>query len=214
MTTVALSAGICAASRGAVVSSDKDRTPACQHQPGHTTFRRGKVRVFSRAGDVYGCLIGDTRRVLLWVNLMEQQSSVKQVAGRYVAVESIVNNQYTYARSLSMIDLANGAGYSIGSLNWPLGGESSGDPRTPGPWPLEAFVLGANGRTARLYGTFAAGASSSAHPTGQVLDVIGYRHFNRTIATTGASAISPASLTYNGREVTWTQDGAAHSATP
>jgi hypothetical protein len=76
---------------------------------------------------------------------------------------------------------------------------------------VEAFTLGPDGRTARLYDTFAANASPSATPTGQVLDLIGFHHFRRQLATSSPGGIVPASLAYDGHTVTWTQNGSLQS---
>jgi hypothetical protein len=89
-------------------------------------------------------------------------------------------------------------------------GEASGEPPTPGPWPLEAFALGSDGRTARLYATFPThpNPSYSAAPSGQVLDVIGFHRFRRQLTVSGPGGIAPTSLSYRDHTVTWTQNGA------
>jgi hypothetical protein len=161
---------------------------------------------------VYGCLNGHSRRVLLWSILPEQYSSVADVAGRFVAVESVLSNQYTYDQGLGVVNLGDGAAYSVASLLWPIDGTPQADPATPGPWPIETFVLNHTGRTARLYSTFAPGAGPGSNPTGQVLDVIGPDHQDRVLATTTAGAIPPASLAYHGDTVTWTENGIPNSA--
>ncbi len=158
---------------------------------------------------MYGCLRGSSRLVLLWDVQLEQTGSLQQVAGRFVAVRTTLSNQYTFDEAVSVFDLRNGATYSIASLTAPLGGMSEGHPATLGPWPLERFVLGADGRSVRLYDTFAA----SVMPTGEVLDVIGYHRFRRRLATSASGAIMPTSLAYHGHTVTWTQDRSPRSAT-
>jgi hypothetical protein len=92
--------------------------------------------------------------------------------------------------------------------------EASGDPATPGPWPLEAFALGSDGRTARLYATFPAHPNPSydAARSGQVLDLIGFHRFRRQLAVSGPGGIAATSLSYRGHTVTWTQNGAPSSA--
>jgi len=172
--------------------------------------------VFRVKGDVFGCVPGHTRRVALWVKLPEQRSELDRVAGPYVAVGSTTSNQYTYDRSLYVYDLLNGASYAVAGLSSPMPalGQTTGSPATPGPWPIEAFALSRDGRTARLYATYAAGANASAQPDGQLLDVIGPHHFHHTLATTAAGAIAPASLTYHHGTVTWTQGGMDESVKP
>jgi Protein of unknown function (DUF4232) len=185
----------------------------CQRKPGVTTYRHGSVRVFRRAFNVYGCVLGSTRRVWLGVaGSPEQANSIASVAGHFVAFQSVLNNQYTYAQNLQVVNLADGTGYSVASLSWPIGGSPEASPATPGPWPIEAFALNAGGLTARLYSTFAPGSGPSSQPDGQVLDVVGAHGYDQTLATTAAGAIAPGSLAYHGNTVSWTENGVAESA--
>jgi hypothetical protein len=140
--------------------------------------------------------------------------SVKQVAGRFVAVEASQGDQYGFEESLTVVDLRSGSEYSVASLSQPIWGEASGEPATPGPWPLEAFALGSDGRTARLYATFSTHPNPSydAAPSGQVLDLIGFHHLRRQLAVSGPGEIAATSLSYQDRTVTWTQKGAPRSA--
>jgi hypothetical protein len=75
-------------------------------------------------------------------------------------------------------------------------GEASGEPPTPGPWPLEAFALGSNGRPARLYATFStrANLSYNAAPSGQLLAMIGFHRFRRRLAVSGPGEIAGTSF--------------------
>jgi hypothetical protein len=93
-------------------------------------------------------------------------------------------------------------------------GEPSGEPATPGPWPLEAFALGRDGRTARLYATFATRAKPSynAAPSGQ-----GARDDRLSSPPSPAGGKRPRRnlgdvLSYRDHAVTWTQNGAPRSA--
>jgi hypothetical protein len=210
--TLGAGATTCATTLAAASRAARPAGIACQRKPGRTVLGRGAIRIFRQSRDVYGCLTGKTRRVLLWVELPEQQISVAGTAGHDVAVQSVVSNQYTYERSIDVVNLANGTGYSIAGLSWPIDGTPTASPATPGPWPLEAFALGPTGLSARLYATFAAGSSPAAQPSGQVLDVIGPHGYDRTLATTAAGAIAPSSLAYHGHTVSWVQNGVTQSA--
>jgi hypothetical protein len=179
----------------------------CQRQHGKTILRRGVVRIFERSGAVYGCLEGSVR-------IVELGGSVEQVAGPFVAEEGSQSDQYRYTASLEVVDLRSGRSYVVASLEQPIWGEASGEPATPGTWPLEAFVLGSDGRTARLYDIFPKHPNPSydAVPSGQVLDLIGFHHFRRQLAVSGPGEIAAASLSYRDHTVTWTQNGAPRSA--
>ena len=181
----------------------------CQRQHGKTILRRGLVRIFESSGALYGCLEGSVR-------IVELRGSVEQVAGPFVAEEGSQSDQYRYTASLEVVDLRSGRSYVVASLEQPIWGEASGEPQTPGPWPLEAFALGSDGRTARLYDTFSTNPNPSykAAPTGQVLDLIGFHHLRRQLAVSGPGEIAATSLSYQDHTVTWTQNGATHSASP
>jgi hypothetical protein len=213
----ALAAPTPAARRGAA-SSAAHHAVVCQHRRGHTILRRGAVRVFKASGPiyptVYGCLEGSTRAVPLWEVVPgpgpspDKTGSVKHVAGRFVAVETSTSNQYEYNQALEVFDLRSGASYGISGVQEPID-----EPGGMGAPRLETYVLADNGRTAALYATFAAaGTSSGSTPTGQLLEVLGFHDFHQVLATTGPNTIAPASLTFNGQTVSWTQNGEQHSA--
>jgi hypothetical protein len=185
----------------------KHKQLRCQRQPGKTILRRGVVRVFEISGAVYGCVQGSLR-------IVELGGSVEQVAGPFVADEGSQSDQYRYTASLEVVDLRSGRSYVVASLEQPMWGEASGEPSTPGPWPLEAFALGSDGRTARLYTTFPThpNPSYNAAPTGQVLELIGFHRFRRQLAASGPGEIAATSLSYRDHTVTWTQNGAPRSA--
>jgi hypothetical protein len=198
----------------------KHRRVVCQRQTGHTILRRGPVRLFKRSGAVYGCLMGHRSTWQLWASSGDpfeaMSGSVSQVAGRYVAFASRASNQYTYGRAVEVEDLGSGASYTIAEINEEMNIHVTGEPPTPGPWPLEAFRLGPDGRTARLYATYtpptAGLAERSASPSGQVLDLIGFNGSRQQLATSGPGEIAPSSLAYDGQTVRWTRAGAAESA--
>jgi hypothetical protein len=207
-----------AVSHHGAAAAAKQRGVRCQHQRGRTIVRRGVVRVFKRGGTVYGCVQGSKRAWALWEtqNYLTQSKggAVKQVAGPFVAVEASTNNQYGFEQSAAVYDLRSGASYAIAHVAGELAGPTSGEPATPGPWPLETFVLGPDGRTARLYDTFAPppNPSTAAPVTGQVLDLIGFHHLRRQLATSAPGGIARTSLGYDGHTVTWTQNGTPQSA--
>jgi hypothetical protein len=194
-------------------SAAERRAAVCQHVPGRTLLRRGHVRVFRASDVVYGCVNGSESAWPLWQSSLRQSGSVAEVNGRFVAVRSRTSDQYEFDLSLDVVDLRSGRRYSIAWESEPLGGGVAGDPSTPGPWPIEAFVLGPDGRTIRLYDKLIAGASQySGTVVGQVLNVIGFHHLNRQLATSPPGAIASASLAYDGHKVTWTQNGSPQSA--
>ncbi len=191
----------------------KRRPPVCQHIAGHTILRRGQVRVFRASGVIYGCLNGSESAWSLWESGVRQNGSLGQVDGRFVAVQSTTSDQYEWDTSLDVVDLRSGGSYSIAGESEPLDGPAAGDPATPGPWPIETYVLGPDGRTARLYDTFIPGAGAySGTVVSQVLDLIGFHHVDDRLATSAPDGIAPQSLAYDGRTVTWTQDGSPQSA--
>lgn len=197
--------GVAPASRA---RSAERRAAVCQRRPGHTVTRRGEVRVFRASGVVYGCLKDSSSAWPLWSASRSQTGWVAQVNRQFIAVDSRTGDQYAFDASLSVFDLRAGGSYSIASESEPLGGPATGNPSTPGPWPVEKFVLGPDGRTVRLYERFAAAANDdSGTVIGQVLDAIGFHTAARRLATSPPGGIAPASLAYDGHRVTWTQDG-------
>lgn len=184
------------------------RTPRmpCQREPGHTILRRGVVRVFRHSGNVYGCVNGSTRRIWLWEILPETRGSVTQVAGRFVAFDWLRDDQYEYDHYVIVVDLRTASAYSVAELTQPLTELPEGNPPTPGPWPLDGYTLGTDGRTARLYDSYV-GTMFNQILVGQVLDLVGFHGYDRQLATGGPGAIIPKSLAYHDHTVTWTQDG-------
>lgn len=190
---------------------------SCGHLRGHTILRHGAVRVFRASGTVYGCLDGRAKAWQLWEteSLVTQAKggAVEQVAGRFLAFGRISSSQYGFSNSSEVVNLASGATYTIGLL---VGeeGNLTASPPSPGPQPLEAFRLGPDGRTLRLYATFRASAKpvSNAAPSGQVLEVIGFHGYHRPLVSCGPGQIARGSLTYNGRTIGWKQNGVEHSA--
>jgi hypothetical protein len=193
--------------------SGKTLRRVCQRLPGHTIMRHGVARVFSHAGDIYGCVNGSQRAVWLWKIQAETRGSVTQVAGRFVAVDWMRDDQYEYDRAVVVVDLRTGSSYSIAEVTEPISGVPEGSPPTPGPWPLETFALGSDGRAARLYDIYGANSGSiyGATPVGQVLDLVGFHHYRRRLATGGPGAIVPGSLAYRDHTVTWQQDGSSRT---
>jgi hypothetical protein len=212
------------------VTSAAHRPVACQHQAGRTILRRGAVRVFKQAGPggalVFGCVKGSTRAVMLWEvgpeiapGVVETSGSVRQVAGPFLAAEATTSNQYEYSQSIEVFDLRSGAHYPIAAVREPID-----EPAPPGAPRLERFVLAGDGRAARLYGppasatgtTGATGVTgapgTSTTPATQTLDLLGFHHLDRQLATGPPGSIAPASLALNGTTVTWTQNGARQSA--
>jgi hypothetical protein len=178
------------------------------------------VRVFKRSGTVYGCLIGSRVAQQLWTSsgdpFQAASGAVRQVAGRFIAFVSEGSNQYTRSRAVDVVDLGNGRGYTIAEIEEEMSLHVTGEPPTPGPWPLQTFVLGPDGRTARLYNTYVPPTSAlvqaTASPAGQVLDLIGFNGLVRQLATSAPGGIPASSLAYDGHTVTWTHDGSSESA--
>jgi hypothetical protein len=201
----------------------------CQHQTGRTILRRGAVRVFKQVGPegalVFGCVKGSTRAVVLWEvgpeiapGVVETTGSVRQVAGRFLAAEATTSNQYAYSQSIEVFDLRSGAHYPVAAVQEPID-----EPAPPGAPRLERFVLAGDGRTVRLYGppanatgrtgaTGATGTSTSTTAAVQTLDLLGFHHLDRQLATSPPGSIAPASLAVNGDTGTWTQNGEQQSA--
>ena len=193
--------------------SAEQRAAVCQRIPGRTMMRQGEVRIFRASGVVYGCVNGSQSAWALWQPSPTLSGSVAQVNRQFVAVKSQTSDQYEFDASLAVVDLRSGRSYPIASESEPLDGPVTGNPSTPGPWPIEAFALGSDGLAVRLYERFTAGTSEqSATVVGQVLDVIGFQHLHRWLATSPPGEIAPVSVHYEGHKVTWTQDGSRHAA--
>jgi hypothetical protein len=111
-------------------------------------------------------------------------------------------------------NLATGTGYTDASAGGPIGGPPTGTPNALS-WPLDGFVLGPDGRSARLYDTYPANAETESNPSpnGELLDVIGPHHFKRILATAQPGTIDPSSLAFHGNTLTWTESGMPESAT-
>ena len=183
---------------------------------GRTRLPRGAVRLVTVSGATYGCVVGSTRLWRLWERIPgrrgpEEGGAVKEVKGRFVAFETGNSNQYESNEYLQVIDLRSGAEYVVAGEQAPIDGCATGKPPTPGPPALQAFVLGANGRAARLYETF---TGCSTYPnvtvTGQAIDVIGFHGFHVSVARTAPGQIEPRSLAYDGGTVGWVQQGVDH----
>jgi hypothetical protein len=169
---------------------------------------------FKSGGAAYGCVRGSRHAWALWQashNLYEARSgALTQVNGRFVAVTISSSSQYGASRELAVFDLSSGESYALASISEEeFGHRVIGEPPTPGPWPLEASALGPDGRSARLYDTYApsAGTDYTATATGQVVDLVGLHHFHRQLATSGPGAIVPSSLSYDGHTVSWSESG-------
>jgi hypothetical protein len=225
LSAVSAAATASAANRPASASA-AHHAVVCQRRRGHTILKRGVVRVFKAAGPIYpavfGCVKGSTRAVLLWEVTPgpgpgpETTGSVKQVAGRFIAVETSTSNQYDYEQGIEVFDLRSGASYAITGMSGSVEEAAGLEPSRPQPPTEEAYVLAPDGRTAALYATYPAPAtasgSSSPTATGQLVEVLGFHDFHAVLATTGPNVIPPASLAFNGTTVTWTQDGEQRSA--
>jgi hypothetical protein len=175
----------------------KRLVPLCLDKSGRTLERRGPVRIFRTLHGVFGCVKSSRHAWLLG-------GRPAQIAGPYVAVEQSSSDQYAFQASARVTDLRNGKGYLIYSVYQPISGPYTG---APSVWPVETFVLGPDGRTVRLWDT------GTMTPAGQVLDLIGFRHFARRLATAPPQGIARRSITYNGHRVGWTEDGTRRSVT-
>ena len=166
-------------------------------------------------GEAYGCLSDNPREVALWQTGPEERGWVRQARGQIVAVEWETGNQYGFSESISVHNLATGAGYNIATAAGPISGPQTGTP-TSFSWPLERFLLVPGGRTVRLYETHPGdtGAGENPVPNAEVLDVVGLHHFKRALATAQPGAIAPGSLSLHGDVLTWTENGARRSARP
>lgn len=192
---------------------------SCQARPGRTVFHRGAIRVFTprhapyARGEAYGCLSGSPREVALWQTGPEERGWVRQVRGHVIAVQWELGNQYGFSQSISVHNLATGSGYEIATAAGPINGPQTGTP-TPFSWPLERFLLAPGGRTVRLYEAYPAdtGAGTPA-PDAEVLDIVGFHHFKRVLATAPPGAVAPRSLVLHGDVLTWIENGQARSAT-
>jgi hypothetical protein len=206
------------------VAAAAHRPALCQHQVGHTILRRGAVRVFRQSGPqgslVFGCVQGSTRAVMLWEvgpevapGVVESTGSVGQVAGRFLTAEATTGNQYEYSQSIEVFDLRSGAHYPIATVREPID-----EPAPPGAPRLERYLLAEDGRTVRLYGppinaTGTTGDSSASTTAAtQTLDLLGFHHLDRQLASGPPGAIAPASLALGAGTIAWTQSGEQHTA--
>lgn len=189
----------------------------CQLKHGHTVLQRGTIRIFSikTAASVggpsvetgFGCLRGDRKAWKLWESTSDvsQTDNVEQIADTFIALHETLTVNADFGESLTVFDLRNGSNYSIASIY-----DESVGPQTP--WPIAAYVLGLSGRSLVLAYTFVMGSGPLFNTTGETLEMRGFHHYRRTLATAGPSAINPCSLTYTGHTVTWTENGTCHSA--
>ena len=188
---------------------------ACQRKHGHTVLQRGTVRIFSiTTGSVskgefsqtgYGCLSGSRKAWKLWefTSNVPQTDNVEQVEGPFIALHTTLTVNANRGESLTVFDLRNGTKYSIASIF-----DESVGPQPP--WPLVADVLGPAGRSLVLAYTFGTGPIFKT--TGETLEIRGFHHYRRTLATAAPGTINPCSLTYTGHKVTWTENGTCHAA--
>jgi hypothetical protein len=206
----------CTTDAAGVARTAKRRGVSCQRKHGHTIFRHGIVRAFKCSGTVFGCVDGSTSAWPLWGSTDEPyetvSGSILQVSGRFVAFETETGVKGTNDWSIDVMDLRSGAGYPVASWSQVLPFD---EPPSPVKSPLQAFVLGPDGRTACLEEVFDANVAPSASepfPTRQVLVLLGFHHFHRRLAISTPGGIVPGSVAYNGHTVTWTQSGSAESA--
>ncbi len=209
-------AGASGAARAA--RSAQRRGEVCQRKHGRTIYRHGIVRAFKTSGGVSGCVDGSTSAWQLWgaaegAGPYETVSgSILQVSGRFLAFETETNIKGSNDFSIEVTDLRSGASYPIASWEQSLPFD---EPPTPVRSPVQALVLGPDGRTACLEETLVANVAPSASeplPIRQVLELLGFHHFHRRLATSLPGAIVAGSVAYDGHTVTWTQDGSAESA--
>jgi hypothetical protein len=172
----------------------------CARRPGHTIRRAGAVRIYTHAGQEYGCVRGSRRTAPI-------TGRIEQIAGESVLIgQTSEDNQYAYVASDDVVNLRTGRQYRVSFVDEPLGA-----PWSLAPGLVENVVLGADGDTARLYETPApTGVPSSPAPTTETLDVIG--HGQRVLATVPPGSIDPHSVRFTDGVITWTQDSIPHSA--
>ena len=211
LSVAALAATPASGSAKGSASANAGSLAACQLKHGHTVLRRGPVRIFSvktgggRVETGYGCLRGSRKAWKLWEFTLDisQTNNVEQVAGTFIALHTTLAVNADFGESLTVFDLRNGSKYSIASIF-----DQSVGPQTP--WPIAAYVLGLSGRSFILAYTF--GIGPMFNTTGETLEMRGFHHYRRTLATAAPGTINPCSLTYIGHKVTWTENGTCHSA--
>jgi hypothetical protein len=216
---IALTWAVSERADAAIERSVAHNSKLCDQRPGRTVFRHGGARVFVSphphdvSGEADGCLRGSTSEIELWQTGPEERGLVRQLAGHFIAAEWEFGNQYGYSEWVAVFDLRTRAAYYVATSSGPVDGPSVGTPNAFSR-PLNRFVLSPTGRTARLYDTYPADASeTNPIPDGEVLDVVGFHHFKRTLASAAPGAIEPASLQFAGPTVRWTENGVRHSAT-
>jgi hypothetical protein len=195
--------------------ADAGSPATCQRKHGHTVLRRGTIRIFSiTKGSVskgeyfqtgYGCLSGSRKAWKLWefASDVHQTDTVEQVEGPFIALHTTLTVNADFGESLTVFDLRDGAKYSIASIF-----DQSVGPQPP--WPVAAYVLGPAGRSLVLAYTF--GLGPMFNTTGETLELRGFHHYRRTLATAAPGVINPCSLTYTDHKATWTENGTCHSA--
>jgi hypothetical protein len=188
----------------------------CQRKHGRTIFRRGIVRAFKSSGTVFGCVDGSTRARPLWgpgdIPYETVSGSIQQVSGRFVAFETETDVKGSNDWTIEVADLRSGASYEVASWEQSLPFDEQ---PSPAKSPVQALVLGPDGRTACLEEVFDANVAPSASeplPTRQVLVLLGFHHFHLRLAISVPGGIVPGSVAYDGQTVTWTQNGSAESA--
>jgi hypothetical protein len=220
VSVAALAATPASGSAKGSAGANAGRPAVCRLKHGHTVLQRGTIRIFSiktpssggpapSVETVYGCLRGDRKAWKLWESTspsnIRQTDNVEQVADTFIALHETRSVEANFGESLTVFDLRNGSKYSIASIY-----DQSIGPQTP--WPIAAYVLGLSGRSLVLAHTFVMGIGPFFNTTGETLEMRGFHHYRRTLATAGPSAINPCSLTYTGHTVTWTENGTCHSA--
>jgi hypothetical protein len=188
----------------------------CQRKHGRTIFRHGIVRAFKSSGTVFGCVDGSTRASPLWGSTDAPyetvSGSILQVSGRFVAFETETGVKGSNDWSIEVADLRSGDGYGVAYWSQTVPFDEQPSPVTP---PVQALVLGPDGRAACLEEVFDANVAPSASepfPSRQVLVLLGFHHFHRRLAVSVPGGIVPGSVAYDGHTVTWTQNGAPQSA--
>jgi hypothetical protein len=216
-----LASTICACATDAARTTRTARTAErhgviCQRKHGRTIFHHGIVRAFKSSGTVFGCVDGSTHAWPLWGSTDAPyetvSGSILQVSGRFVAFETETGVKGSNDWSIEVADLRSGDGYGVAYWSQTVPFDEQPSPVTS---PVQALVLGPDGRTACLEEVFDANVAPSASepfPSRQVLVLLGFHHFHRRLAISVPGGIVPGSVAYDGQTVTWTQNGSAESA--
>ncbi|HTB50160.1 MAG TPA: hypothetical protein VK701_04215 [Solirubrobacteraceae bacterium] len=101
------------------------------------------------------------------------------MSGRFVALEIQTTVKGGNHWLIEVRDLRSGAGYQVAFWEQSLPFD---EPPSPAKSPVQAFVLGPDGRTVYLEEMYDANVAPSAgepFPTRQVLVLLGFHHFHR-----------------------------------